>query len=193
MDTLAKRGQLEEAFGCVLSEIESFLDVGRLMPPNRLRWSKVLGRPLLHKLYRQDSPPGRPYERAYVDYGDLVGAVMIEEVIDLDCMIFGRLPTEYGIDKVVRRTSELRPSEVEEMFDVHIIDPAWSDDEFAATWHAKYGTEWPCVGEGRIHHGLCKLHGKYTGFKLEWSLRSQKRESAFWAWFFQMRSTSSTG
>ena len=56
MDTLAKRGQLEEAFGCVLGEIESFLDVGRLMPPNRLRWSKVLGRPLLHKLYPSACP-----------------------------------------------------------------------------------------------------------------------------------------
>lgn len=195
MDVITNRGQLEETFGCMLGEIESFLDVGRLMPPTRLRWSKVLGRPLLHKLYRQHVPPGPLYrtEREYVDYGDLVGAVLIEEVIHLDCMIYGRLPSKYGIGRVVQHTSELNPTDVEQLFDVHIIDPEWTDNEFATTWYAKCGAEWPSVGEGRVHHGLCKLHGEYTGFELEWALRSQERERAFWAWFFEMYSTSSTG
>jgi hypothetical protein len=108
-------------------------------------------------------------------------------------MIYGRLPSKYGIGRVVQHTSELNPTDVEQLLDVHIIDPEWTDNEFATTWYAKYGAEWPSIGEGRVHHGLCKLHGEYTGFELEWALRSQERERAFWAWFFEMHSTSPTG
>ena len=163
-----------------------------LLPPNRTKWGILLGRPLMGTLHRRGCAP-RPKDSAQdlLPPGDIVGRVLIAEVIRHDCMVTGRLPSRYGIDVVVRCVKDLTTDDTRWMHELCLFDPDWSDNDFAEAWFGKYGVDWPCVGDGQVHPDLEALSASYDQFGLEWAHDGVERENAFWAWFADAYSTSS--
>ena len=121
--------QLFEGFA---ARVHEFLDIEPLMPPGRLRVSKLLGRPITKSLHCK-----------------CLDCEMLDDLEGIDCTVAG----EYGDRLYMAQDNEgaqrLRTwsghvsSAPRDLVGVMIISD--EDLEFGRNWYAKYGQAWPLV------------------------------------------------
>ena len=121
--------QLFEGFA---ARVHEFLDIEPLMPPGRLRFSKLLGRPITKSLHCK-----------------CLDCEMLDDLEGIDCTVAG----EYGDRLYMAQDNEgaqrLRTwsghvsSAPRGLVGVMIMSD--EDLEFGRNWHAKYGQVWPLV------------------------------------------------
>ena len=142
----------EQLFMGAAAKIHEFLDIEPLMPPGRLRFSKLLGRPLMRYL------DCKCLEREFLD-----------NLQDIDCTVAG----EYG-DRLYAATENrywqrLRvwsghvSSAPRDLVGVMIISD--EDLDFGRKWYATYGYTWPHVDDGdegpEVHPAIAHLWPVY--------------------------------
>ena len=125
----------EQLFMGAAAKIHEFLDIERLMPPGRLRFSKLLGRPLMRYL------DCKCLQREFLD-----------NLQDIDCTVAG----EHG-DRLYAATDNknwqrLRvwsghvstaPTDL-----VGVTITSDEDLDFGRRWYAQYRYMWPWVNDG---------------------------------------------
>ena len=171
----------------VKEHIIEYLDITPLMPPERLRWSRALGRPMMHTLYPREWVHSRRHQdpRGHVYAGDLIGCVYTDEVLRLHCAVWGRRWDDVeAIEWVIVNTGDLAPTGApvrDQLFEAHIIDTHWADDAFAVAWFRRYGEPWPGINTDYNHPCLDDIVSNYHyGFCFDWSDHAQACEFAIW-------------
>ena len=145
-------GQLAAAGKVVLFQgfkemLMPYLDITPLMPPDRLRWSRLLKRPVMEQ-----------------NDGDLICPTWPEEIRPYpECNVRWYCMYDDIIEVVCGTASELP----EDAFWVCIRGE--SDDDFAAAWLLKHGHDWPFVADRQPHHALANLRRRYMRFWGGWS------------------------
>ena len=148
-------GQLKAAGKVVLFQgfkemLLPYLDIEPLMPPERLRWSRILGRPLMEQTMIQACQT-------------TIAAVMTEEMQPYpDCEVFGYHQEEDYVGNYQMRFDEIP----EDPFWLYIVSEG--DDDFAAAWLLKHGHEWPFVVDRQPHPALANLHRRYMRCWGDW-------------------------
>jgi hypothetical protein len=141
----------KQLFMGAAAKIHEFLDIEQLMPPERLRLSKLLGRPLMR----------------HIDCNCLEKE-FLNNLQDIDCTVAG----EYG-DRLYaaienRYWQRLRvwsghvSSAPRDLVGVMIISD--EDLDFGRKWYATYRNIWPFVETGEdpnVHHAFENLHSVY--------------------------------
>ena len=162
--TTTKR--MDEPFP-LLRTVKSYLDISSLMPPTRLRWSRVLGRPMMETVT----------VLANHRVGDEIGPVYIDEVLNTDAVISyrylranGRRDWHTGV-----QATDLRGNRTEVWY-MRIIDTTLQDVSFEFNWRACYGQPWPKVASGAVHPCLARLYDRYVTFNDEWRAHCHERE-----------------
>jgi hypothetical protein len=139
-----------------------FLDITPLMPPERLRWSRLLKRPLMDQ-----ATPG----------SKTVSSVFIDEVLPHpDCEVYG-----YYEDDIVE------PGLVEDLpVDLRVRSSFYwvfirseLDTEFTVAWRATHGQDWPFIAEMTPHPALLNLHQRYLQFWCSWCDHGAALSEAF--------------
>ena len=151
--------------------VHEFLDVASAMPPERLRWSRILKRPLMAHAEPDDN---------------ILGAVNIDEVLPYgDARVGGNCATSRRIVFVHRSVASLPE---------HLRNPDWfwgvyiysdGDRQFNAKWEAAHGYQWPFIADKRVHPGLEALYRKYMQFEREWSAHAGVCSSEFHEYLYQ--------
>ena len=166
----ATQGQQDDAMAFpLLRLVKSYLTVDELMPPTRLRWSRILGRPMMDRII------ATRYHMA-----DEVGPVYIEEVIGRDCLVSGRRLVDGNrmfIDPVPAATLS---GDRTEFWYLRILDPLNRDVDFEQVWRDRYGLPWPLLAPFAVHPALRRLHNNYVRFLDAWARRSQEREETIY-------------
>ena len=125
-----------------------YLDIAPLMPPERLRWSRILKRPLLE----QSSDEA------------LICPIWPEEIRPYPQCDVRWYCKDGDIIEVASGTASEMP---EDAFWVYIRGDG--DEEFAAAWLLKHGHDWPFVADRQPHPALSKLRRRYMRFWGDWS------------------------
>ena len=124
-----------------------FLDIKLVMPPERLRWSRLLKRPVMHPAEQEDR---------------CVGTIYIEEVLPHEEAQVGgqRVYRSESIIFVERSVADLPQClRCRDFFwGVHLYSER--DRPFTEAWEAKCGHNWP-----RIAHNT----NRYLDFEFNWS------------------------
>ena len=181
-----------KSWGCFPDDVKEliieYLDVTPLMPPGRLRWSQTLGRPMMHTLYPREQVRSMQIQRprSHVYAGDLIGCVYADEVLRFDCALWGRRwDNVVSIEWVIMAANDLRAIEApvrDYLFEAHIIDTHWADDDFAVAWFQRYGQPWPRINEDYNHPCLQDIESNYDyGFCFAWSEHSEACEFEIWS------------
>ena len=158
--------RMDEPFP-LLRAVKSYLDISSLMPPTRLRWSRLLGRPMMETVT----------VLANHRVGDEIGPVYIDEVVNTDAVISYRYLRADGRRDwhTSVRAADLRGNRADFWY-VRIIDATLQDVRFEFDWRACYGQAWPKVASGAIHPCLARLYERYVTFNEEWCAHCQGRE-----------------
>ena len=168
----ATRQQQDEAMTFpLLRTVGAYLDIDTLMPPMRLRWSRILGRPVMQRL------------SVVVDrrVGDEVGYVYVDEVCGRACTVsfralhdgcrdwYHQVP---GTDIVVGG----RPRE--QCWYARIVDATCQAALFELDWRARYAQVWPYVAARTVHPALVRLCYRHLVFDEEWRQHCEEHENA---------------
>ena len=158
---VATQGQQDDFMGFpLLRAVASYLAIEELMPPARLRWSRVLGRPLMDRIDVS---------------GDMIGPVFIEEVVGRDCLI---CCVVFNLD-TLRTTRHNSVPAMDGVGDrdvyssVMISDPDNLDAQFEVAWMERYGRGWPVIHPGVVHPALRHLCDRFCDFMDSWSERNR--------------------
>ena len=118
----------EQLFDGAAAKIHEFLDIELLMPPGRLRLSKLLGRPVIDDIMC-----------------DCLGAAFIDECRNVDCTISCVYQPQPGW-RWTRWMGHTRDAPVRQIACVHIVSD--EDTEFGKAWYAKHDAYWPHTKDG---------------------------------------------
>ena len=146
--------------------VHEYLDLDAVMPPERLRWSRTLGRPFMSGAEPDDN---------------IIGPVWSTEVLEHeDARVGGNYAGRNNLLFICRPVRKLQSRH-------HSPDAFWgvylySDDdrEFNAKWEDKHGHRWPFIAGGGVHPALRRLYHKYQKFEREWSPHADKSEMGFY-------------
>ena len=143
------------------------------MPPERLRWSRTLRRPLISH--------AEPYDNS-------IGPVMISEVLEHeDARVGGNCTHRNNILFICRPVRKLQPRHRSPdcFWGVYL----YSDDdrEFNASWEVTHGHRWPFIAGGGVHPALRRLYRKYQQFEREWSRHADESEMGFYDDLYQQQ------
>ena len=127
-----------------------YLDISPLMPPVRLQYSKLLGRPLMDPAYQHQ----------------IAVSVFVEEMLPHpDAVLTGH---QEEFDPTPWRVDELAPSIRTRDAFYWVYLRADGDRDFADDWKARYGHDWPFVADGRPHPALANLYLRHRDFWSYW-------------------------
>ena len=152
--------------------VHQFLDITPVMPPERLRWSRLLKRPVMHPAEQDES---------------CVGTIYIEEVLSCQEAQVGGQCVHHGesIIFVERSVADLPQR-------LHGRDFYWGvqlhselDRPFTEAWAAKYGHNWPRIAHKTIHPALARLFHRYLDFEFAWSGHAGDQALGFYDWLVE--------
>jgi hypothetical protein len=167
----ATPGQQDEAMTFpLLRTVGAFLNIDTLMPPMRLRWSRILGRPVMQRV------------SVVVDRraGDEVGCVYIDEVCGRACTVSyralhnGRRDWYHQVPSTDIVVGD-RPRE--QYWYARVVDATYQDVPFELDWRARYAQVWPYVAARTVHPALVRLYYRYLVFEEEWREHCDERET----------------
>ena len=151
--------QLFEGFA---ARVYEFLDIEPLMPPGRLRFSKLLGRPMMDTLQC-----------------NCTGVANIDELRHMDCRVHGgsafylfrsTVPTSY-------RPWMGHVRDAPNLVGVRIISD--EDADWGEAWYRRYNALWPEIADGEygiVHPALENLTAIHDDFEVEWSAAADEAE-----------------
>ena len=128
--------------------VHQFLDITPVMPPERLRWSRLLKRPVMHPAEQEES---------------CIGTIYIEEVLPYqEAQVGGQCVHHSESIIFVERSVADLPQRL------HRRDFYWGVQlhselgrPFTEAWEAKYGYHWPRIAHKTIHPALARLFHRY--------------------------------
>ena len=140
--------------------VHKFLDLDAVMPPERLRWSRALGRPFMSGAEPDD---------------DIIGPVWITEVLDEDARVGGNCAGRNNLLFMWRPVRKWPPRyrNSDNFWGVYI----YSDKgrQFNAKWVEKHGHHWPYIGGG-MHPALRNLCIQHQHFEQAWALHADESD-----------------
>ena len=144
----------EQLFQGAAAKIHAFLDIEPLMPPGRLRLSKLLGRPVMDELNC-----------------NCTAATYVEELGDMDCEVHGGQTVHLLFLPAVPCFRSWRglSRDAPNLVGVRVIstdDKAWGQ-----AWYEKEGCQWPEIivdGEPQVHPVLDDLVAVHCEFVGDW-------------------------
>ena len=129
-----------------------FLDITPLMPPERLRMSRLLKRPLM-----EGATP------------NAISHVFIGEVLPYpECDVEVQYNDDGDIYVATGPLGELLLDFPEQSSFFWVLIRSEMDREFGAVWRAMHGTDWPFVADRAVHPALINLHRRYVQFWCNW-------------------------
>ena len=151
--------------------VHKFLDLDAVMPPERLRWSRALGRPCMSVADDDDN---------------IVGPVWITEVLDEDAKVGGNCVERDRIVFMCRPMRRLPPRcrNMDNFWGVYIYSDG--DREFNAEWFEKHGRQWPFIAGG-VHPALRRLYAQYQQFEQVWAMHADDSDMGFQDFLHQQR------
>jgi len=151
--------------------VHEFLDLEAVVPPERLRWSKALGRPWM-------SPAD--------DDENAMGPVWISEILDEDTRVGGNCVQNDLLVFMCRPVRLLPPRcrNMDNFWGVYIYSDG--DRGFNANWLEKHGRRWPFV-VGGVHPALRSLYNQYLDFERAWSEHADDSDFGFHEYRHQQR------
>jgi hypothetical protein len=152
--------------------VHEYLDLDAVMPPERLRWSRTLGRPFMSGAEPDDN---------------IIGPVWITEVLEHeDARVGGNCVDRDNLLFICRPVRKLQPHQrsVDAFWGVYL----YSDDdrEFNTKWEEKHGHRWPFIAGG-VHPALRRLCHQYRQFEREWALHADESDMGFHDYLYQQR------
>ena len=163
----ATQGQLDEVAGFPLFRaVDPYLDPGSLMPPLRLRWSRILGRPMMDRVTVV----------AYGGMAEVVGPVFIDEVAGQDCLVSGRHFDAGRRDFLTNVPAATLAGNRDRFWYMRLMDPLYQDAQFEFAWRARYGLHWPMIAPATVHPVLARLYERFVAFHGTWVDHVQERE-----------------
>ena len=147
----------------LLRMVGEYLTIDQLMPPCRLRWSRLLGRPMMGSTSRRLRD-------------DIVGFVYIEELHTYEALIVGRLWADPRPHDVRQLSTLHRRHNRNQIWSVCIVDPDFEDAPYMEAWRLRYGAPWPCVGPYRVHPVLSRLNSSYDRSSSDVIYHGRERE-----------------
>ena len=155
------RGLDRQLFEGAEAKIFEFLDIEPLMPPARLRFSKLLGRPLTEPIDCH-----------------CVAAVSLDEVRDMPCELGGQyghaIRFYFGMLEPIPVLDTWRGPARDAPADlVGVCITTAEDIPFGDAWYATYKVQWPVIEvtddcEEIIHPGLAHLCNRSEEFYKDW-------------------------
>ena len=153
-----------------------YLEFAPLMPPKRLQYSKLLGRPCMADMELEGNDeyitPIFADEAMY-----LACALECTWISTLGAPMTGNLPSTALRDPhdpvLLHRAGPARDL----IWTAIVVDDG--DKDFNAAWIAKYSYPWPFVGEGTAHPALSNLLLEYDDFYLQWQTHSERLDDEF--------------
>jgi hypothetical protein len=144
----------EQLFQGAAAKIHAFLDIEPLMPPGRLRMSKLFGRPVMDELKC-----------------NCTAAAHMEEIRDMDCRVHGRQTTPFFFTSTNSYFMPWRgpARDAPDLAGIRIIsaeDKAWGQ-----AWYEKEGCHWPCILDNKDpipHPALDDLVASHEDFYDDW-------------------------
>ena len=131
-----------------------FLDITPLMPPERLRMSRLLKRPLM-----EGTTPNE----------ESISQVFIEEVLPYpECDVEVQYNDDGDIYVATGPLDELLLDFPEQSSFFWVLLRSDLDREFGAVWRAMHGADWPFVADRTAHPALINLHRRYVDFWRRW-------------------------
>ena len=151
--------------------VHKFLDLDAVMPPERLRWSRALGRPCMSVADDDDN---------------IVGPVWITEVLDEDAKVGGNCVERDRLVFMCRPMRGLPPRcrNMDNFWGVYIYSDG--DREFNAEWFEKHGRQWPFIAGG-VHPALRRLYAQYQQFEQVWAQHADDSDFGFHEYMHQQR------
>ena len=145
----------------LLRVVGTYLNIEVLMPPERLHWSRLLGRPMLSQIVTMTND----------GWGDDLGPVFIEEMHGRSCVIsyitydvdtgFTDWYSNVHVDCIPGATRA-------QVWGVKLTDQTTSDAAFGRCWMARHGHPWPMVGMGVVHPVVARLYQRHLAFHDTW-------------------------
>ena len=138
----------------LLRMVADYLNLDQLMPPCRLRWSRLLRRPMM-EMFTTSSE------------GDIIGLVFVEEIIPHNARIlsYEAVPQDrFTVVQTLRWSSSCRGRTHRDIWEVSILGEDNEDEPFMEAWKQRYGEGWPLVGRERAHPALQNLYRNYQRF-----------------------------
>ena len=165
----AKFGELIGELPALL--VHEFLDLEAVMPPERLRWSRALGRPFMSRAEDDD---------------DIIGPAWITEVLDEDTRVGGNCVDGNRLVFMCRPLRMLPPRcrNMDNFWGVYIYSDG--DREFIADWFEKHGRRWPFIAGG-MHPALRRLYDQYEQFEQVWAQHADDSDFGFQEYMHQQR------
>ena len=170
---VATQGQQDDVMAFpLLRVVAPYLSIDELMPPMRLRWSRILGRPLMGLVTERSTV------MVYGCAGDVIGPVFIDEVMGRDSIIRYR---RYDFD-TLRCTWRYNVSALievgtrNECWSAQLIDIEYQDIPFEMAWRRRYRQRWPQIAPGVTHPVLRRLHARFCAFHNEWDEHNRDRD-----------------
>ena len=151
--------------------VHEFLDLDAVMPPERLRWSRAVGRPFMSGAEPDD---------------DIIGPVWITEVLDEDARVGGNCAGRNNLLFMCRPVRKLPPRcrNMDNFWGVYIYSDG--DRGFNANWLEKHGRKWPFV-VGGVHPALRSRYNQYLNFERAWSQHADDSDFGFHEYRHQQR------
>ena len=167
------RAKLGELIGDIPAlMVHEFLDLEAVMPPERLRWSKALGRPCMNMADDEE---------------DTISGVWITEMLPYeDVRVGGNCVQNDRLVFMCRPVRLLEPY-------YHRVDFFWGvyiysngDRQFNAERFEKHGHRWPFIAGG-VHPALRRLYNQYVNFERAWSEHADDSDFGFHEYIYQQR------
>ena len=151
--------------------VHKFLDLDAVMPPERLRWSRALGRPFMSGAEPDD---------------DIIGPVWITEVLGEDARVGGNCAGRNNLLFMCRPVRKLPPHcrSMDTFWGVYIYSD--KDREFNAKWVERHGHHWPYIAGG-VHPALRNLYIQYQQFEQAWAMHADDSDMGFQDFLHQQR------
>jgi hypothetical protein len=156
----------------LLRMVHRFLTIDEVMPPARLRWSRILNRPMLDRIHLTGD-------------SDSLGPVFAEEVSGRECLVSYR-----HLNAGRHETRNNVPAGImgrDTFWYVRIVDPEFLDLDFEFAWRGRYGLPWPMVDRTSPHPALRRLYDRFGAFYDDWILHGQNRDDRrpFTGWLLE--------
>ena len=152
--------------------VHEFLDITPVMPPEGLRWRRLLKRPVMH--------PAEQGDRC-------VGTIYIEEVLPHQvAQVGGQCVYRSESVIVVERSVADLPLRLrcrDFFWSVHLYSER--DRHFTEAWEAKYGYHWPRIAHKTTHPALARLFHRYLDFEFAWSGHAGDQALGFYDWLVE--------
>ena len=145
----------EQLFRGAAAKIHEFSDIEPLMPPGRLRLSKLLGRPVMDDL--------------------TCNCIIanIEELRSLSCVVNGGM-VEW-VDGFPESYTWTGPViDAPDLVGVRIISD--EDKKWGLAWYKKEGQNWPLTGDGTYPPAMEKLVDSYEEFYYDWDTQMSEAD-----------------